>query len=248
MESKQNNSIITLLSALLLTSVIIAGFFAYKTQNLVKEITKLKSVSTPDKTNTQLSPTGYINKKFGYSIDLPVWDGYSAKPSLTDELVGAYGFDHALIQIEPVAYNESNPEKWWAGQTTEYFTKKPASCFNLKNINSVNKASETNEVIINFNKDSVIELERIKTESGICSEPPYNRIIILDHNNNLLGISFDEPSGSDILSTLKLIEPVTNGTPVACTMDAKLCPDGSSVGRSGPNCEFAACPTISPQP
>ena len=29
---------------------------------------------------------------------------------------------------------------------------------------------------------------------------------------------------------------------VACTMDAKLCPDGSSVGRVGPNCEFTACP------
>lgn len=30
--------------------------------------------------------------------------------------------------------------------------------------------------------------------------------------------------------------------PVVCTQDAKLCPDGSSVGRTGPNCEFAACP------
>ncbi len=29
---------------------------------------------------------------------------------------------------------------------------------------------------------------------------------------------------------------------IACTMEAKLCPDGSSVGRTGPNCEFAACP------
>ena len=28
----------------------------------------------------------------------------------------------------------------------------------------------------------------------------------------------------------------------ACTMEAKLCPDGSSVGRTGPNCEFAPCP------
>jgi hypothetical protein len=26
-----------------------------------------------------------------------------------------------------------------------------------------------------------------------------------------------------------------------CTMDAKQCPDGSFVGRSGPNCEFV-CP------
>ena len=30
--------------------------------------------------------------------------------------------------------------------------------------------------------------------------------------------------------------------PVACTEEAKLCPDGSAVGRVGPNCEFAPCP------
>ena len=29
---------------------------------------------------------------------------------------------------------------------------------------------------------------------------------------------------------------------VACTLEAKLCPDGSAVGRVGPNCEFAPCP------
>ena len=28
----------------------------------------------------------------------------------------------------------------------------------------------------------------------------------------------------------------------ACTMDARQCPDGSYVGRTGPNCEFI-CPT-----
>ncbi len=29
---------------------------------------------------------------------------------------------------------------------------------------------------------------------------------------------------------------------VFCTMEAKLCPDGSYVGRQGPRCEFAPCP------
>lgn len=29
---------------------------------------------------------------------------------------------------------------------------------------------------------------------------------------------------------------------VACTMEAKICPDGSAVARRGPNCEFAPCP------
>src|SRR3990167_669712 len=33
-----------------------------------------------------------------------------------------------------------------------------------------------------------------------------------------------------------------SGEPVACTMEAKLCPDGISVGRVGPRCEFAPCP------
>ncbi len=28
---------------------------------------------------------------------------------------------------------------------------------------------------------------------------------------------------------------------IACTMEAKQCPDGSYVGRTGPNCEFAPC-------
>lgn len=36
--------------------------------------------------------------------------------------------------------------------------------------------------------------------------------------------------------------------PVACTMEAKICPDGSAVGRTGPKCEFAACPKVIPEP
>jgi hypothetical protein len=33
-------------------------------------------------------------------------------------------------------------------------------------------------------------------------------------------------------------------SPVACTQEAKLCPDGSAVGRTGPNCEFSLCPDM----
>ena len=35
---------------------------------------------------------------------------------------------------------------------------------------------------------------------------------------------------------------------VSCTEEAKLCPDGSAVGRTGPNCEFAECPSDSGEP
>lgn len=33
-----------------------------------------------------------------------------------------------------------------------------------------------------------------------------------------------------------------------CTREAKLCPDGSAVGRTGPNCEFAPCPASAGDP
>ena len=43
-------------------------------------------------------------------------------------------------------------------------------------------------------------------------------------------------------------EPVEYKNPkeeegIVCTMDAKMCPDGSYVGRTGPNCEFV-CPAL----
>lgn len=34
----------------------------------------------------------------------------------------------------------------------------------------------------------------------------------------------------------------------ACTQEVKICPDGSSVGRTEPNCEFSTCPKTSPSP
>ncbi|MFH0961485.1 MAG: hypothetical protein V1820_02275 [archaeon] len=41
---------------------------------------------------------------------------------------------------------------------------------------------------------------------------------------------------------LALIEKSFSGN-VGCTEEAKVCPDGSAVGRIPPNCEFAPCPT-----
>lgn len=35
---------------------------------------------------------------------------------------------------------------------------------------------------------------------------------------------------------------VNKNKQVACTEEAKLCPDGTAVGRTGPKCEFAKCP------
>ncbi|MEY4731872.1 MAG: hypothetical protein RL681_818 [Candidatus Parcubacteria bacterium] len=47
-----------------------------------------------------------------------------------------------------------------------------------------------------------------------------------------------------VLGTVGYFALTKTQSPVAqqCTMEARLCPDGSAVGRTGPNCEFAECP------
>jgi hypothetical protein len=42
--------------------------------------------------------------------------------------------------------------------------------------------------------------------------------------------------------------PTPKAPPVVCTADAKLCADGTSVGRVAPKCEFAKCPSSSGRP
>jgi hypothetical protein len=36
---------------------------------------------------------------------------------------------------------------------------------------------------------------------------------------------------------------IDQNKPIACTEEAKICPDGSAVGRVPPDCEFAPCPS-----
>lgn len=70
----------------------------------------------------------------------------------------------------------------------------------------------------------------------------------MNSQKTLIGVLLVLVVGSIIvfsLAVLKKPETAVKPTPsvnVACTMDAKMCPDGSYVGRIAPNCDFAMCP------
>ena len=57
-----------------------------------------------------------------------------------------------------------------------------------------------------------------------------------DNNNQTINRVFQSFTFSEPVSAISPSQPQ-----VACTADAKICPDGSSVGRVPPDCEFAAC-------
>lgn len=50
---------------------------------------------------------------------------------------------------------------------------------------------------------------------------------------------------TDTVATVETT-PDTTTSEVACPADAKQCPDGSFVGRTAPDCEFAPCPELPP--
>jgi hypothetical protein len=57
---------------------------------------------------------------------------------------------------------------------------------------------------------------------------------------------FGDESGCGCEPVTQQIDPVVPVAPIKpqiCSQEAKICPDGSTVGRIEPNCEFAACPT-----
>jgi hypothetical protein len=47
-----------------------------------------------------------------------------------------------------------------------------------------------------------------------------------------------------IFSVTDSIRKLDDNQVVGCTKEAKICPDGSSVGRTGTKCEFTACPVL----
>lgn len=55
----------------------------------------------------------------------------------------------------------------------------------------------------------------------------------------IIAVALAAALGGYIVLSKKSFNP---GGGIACTMEAKLCPDGTAVGRTGPNCEFAECP------
>ena len=52
--------------------------------------------------------------------------------------------------------------------------------------------------------------------------------------------------GIAIVFVIRGKSPILSPTPIqtACTEEAKLCPDGSYVGRTGPQCQFSECPAV----
>jgi len=83
-----------------------------------------------------------------------------------------------------------------------------------------------------------MEENNLQVQPPIVTEPkpvrPWLKIVLFV----ALGVIL---VGGLVFAAVKIGVP-TKPRERACTEEAKICPDGSAVGRTGPNCEFAPCP------
>ncbi len=106
--------------------------------------------------------------------------------------------------------------------------------------NQLNRALEKAEELKNKGKD----IENLKTQIEQAA-PKYLEIL----GQNLQKVSEQAKKGMEkaIENSQKQIEKILEKRiEKACTMEAKICPDGTAVGRVDPNCEFAECPGETP--
>ncbi len=234
-QTKTSNSLVLLLSSLLIISCLIAGLFAFQTQKLASELTKLKTVPTPTpsaKPQATLDPTTnwktYLDTNFSFKYP----DDYSQT---------------SLGVISPL--NESRNKKDSTAQDgelkievyvenfTDEFTVQ--SCWDDHNTSGSGNITGRSSVLIGENTHDTLLWQGLGTGEFTCIKNGDKRYLI----NKYPSTTSRQDEYLQILSTFKFLD----NDLIACTEEAKLCPDGSSVSRSGPDCEFKQCPT-SPLP
>lgn len=149
--------------------------------------------------------------------------------------------DMNLFAVD-VYQTDLSPEAWWEKQGKKNYSWLYNTAVNSVALSGSNRDDELKGIEI---------IGQRKTEGGATLSASLK---IFPHNHSLYVITnntdhyTNDIQATLILSTFRFItatpvfSPAASGSGTMCTMDAKLCPDGSSVGRTGPNCEFAACP------
>ncbi len=252
--SKQSSFLVILLSSLLIISCLIAGFFAWKTQQLVKELRVVGNDPKPTPVATQIPDQTllwreYINTKNGFAFKIP--DMFKFPETIVADDSNYFstseGIDSPLalstgdVLLESTVYTNINST-----------TLKKTDLIETAKINEIldqpfQPIGKLKKMSVFGNNGSILA-----EVSDNDSEPKYY-IAVIRKDEKVYSIkmfasnqNFEDLSDTfnKMVSTFRFINPeaISSPLPVACTMEAKICPDGTAVGRSGPNCEFPSCP------
>lgn len=218
-------------------------FFFYQNSQLKKQVALLPkpspiALATPDPTADWKT---YTNIKYHFSFKYPSkWelnDQSGVASSLTLGLSGTQGYfmtinivdnDKELSvkdYVDKLVSTQGTPGGLPEFDSRENTTIGGLSAVKLLNVFAFEEGDD--KIFVAFENYILNISHPTKQENPNLQDPIANYDIV-----------------QKILSTFKFTESSGSASPEqrVCTMEAKLCPDGSSVGRTEPNCEFAPCP------
>lgn len=203
---KVNNFLVGLLSILLILATLIAGYFAYQTQQLVKELQMMKSESkqTPEPTLEPVAtpdPTEqwevYDNEENGYTIKFPS-ESYIRLACEDEELTATVRLETDTRQ-SPIEMGSCNRGGKYELETKTYSSIQPEP------EESKYYLVEKREVLIDGNKGNLYIHTFTNIEDG-----PYAKWYVLariNKDNKTYEVSFSDKQNLDlfnqILSTFK---------------------------------------------
>lgn len=194
----------------------------------------------------------YENVKYNFSFSYPDTDGLvlnentksinKLSPQSLYEVTLSYpNSDQVLSFIVFPNPKELSAQDWWEANYNTYF----------RNQKSHIDGAPLLQKDFNLSKKKFGNNKLLFAENSQLFASPY----FLSNDIYMIEIISSLPQAvtTQILSTFKSevptptgnlskVTPTTTGKDVICTLEAKLCPDGTYVSRTGPNCEFAACP------
>ena len=232
-------TIVLILAALFIAAY--AGAYIFMQEELNKILGVAKPTPTLAPTLVEPSPTPdpianwqtFTDLQLGYSIKYPPEFGNEKCPK---------EFDHKTLCSDAIDDNPVEPYYYFIGFSPNNPVESAPGLDNITyqkdQINGIevertyDLPSRSGAEYVYFKKDDGSHIEIFFT--GYDETDPFPE---QEKYKKL----FDQ-----ILTTFTFLDSTTSISPsqsqVACTADAKICPDGSAVSRVGPNCEFAVCP------
>ena len=182
----------------------------------------------------------YTNTRIGFSVEYPAND-LIAEPNACSS---KYSYNLGL-------FKKNAKEEYLCGSDEPYY-------FYVNVVNDKSNISADNSCYTNTKQSITVnntQAEKYTTtfrkEDKACAEAGIGPIsaerisIYITQNGKLYLLTWpvldvDDSIYNQMLFTFKFTDSEDG---VACTQDAMQCPDGTWVGRTGPNCEFTECPT-----
>lgn len=220
----QKGFVVPLVIAIVALLAIGGGTYVYVKNNKEK-VDKVEEIENQDQTADWKT---YTNGKYGFEFKYPK-NLIELDRTLMTEIGQLFYLDLSDISID--IWNTKT-------YTYEQLMQPPPGGIDEKTIKQES---------ISVNNSPAVKYSYTYVGDDNLGVKPAQKIFI--KKNGLVYIfECHEQKCDQILSTFKFITPTQGQTEqnketdkVACTMDAKICPDGSFVGRSGPNCEFTPC-------